>query len=459
MPGMNTGRRLLVLDDDPTGSQCVSGVAAVFTQDPQLLAQVLSQPGQTCFTLTNSRALEESDAVALNQQTLRGVLEALPEDAVPQLHVVSRSDSTLRGHVIAEPNALADVLEENNRPVDGFLFAPAMIEAGRFTRENTHYAVVDGTETPVAQTDFSRDATFGYSSSNLVDFLIERSSETEHPVAPARVLTVSLEDIRAGGRTRVREILEQATNRQWVVLNAETYDDLWVIAQAVTELEQKGKIFLTRCAPSFVRPLAGQSHAHLITTDDIRSQESHPRRSDHGLLVVGSHVGLTTQQLREVQRRNSLLEVEISVPALLDEDSRNAHLREVIRTAADGLVHQDVVVYTSRDLIRALGRKESLGIARNVSDAVVQVVQGLRSARPAWVIAKGGITSHEVALNGLGIEQAEVTGQFFPGQISLFHPVRAPEEALDCPYIVFPGNVGSQDSLADVVERLQEARS
>lgn len=459
MSEMNAGRRLLVLDDDPTGSQCVSGVAAVFTQDPQLLGRVLSSPGQTCFTLTNSRALGEEDAVALNRQTLRGVLEALPEDASRELHVVSRSDSTLRGHVIAEPHALADVLEESGRPVDGFLFAPAMIEAGRFTREDTHYAVVDGAETPVAQTDFAQDATFGYSSSNLVDFLIERSAQTAHPVSRDRVLTVSLEDIRKGGTPRVQEILGRVAERQWIVLNAETYEDLGVVARAVTELERQGKVFLTRCAPSFVRPLAEQTQGHLITAEDIRSQESATPRAEHGLLVVGSHVGLTTQQLAEVQRRGGLLEVEISVPALLDEDTRDAHLREVIGAAAEGLTRQDVVVYTSRDLVRTQDRDESLRIARSVSDAVVQVVQGLRSARPAWVIAKGGITSHEVALNGLGIEQAEVAGQFFPGQISLFHPVQAPEEVLGCQYIVFPGNVGSRESLADVVERLQEARS
>ena len=450
-------RRLLVLDDDPTGSQCVSGVSAAFSQDPQLLSQTLSAPGQTCFTLINSRALEEPAAVEVNQKTLRGVLESLSDEARASLHVVSRSDSTLRGHVIAEPHALADVLDEYGISVDGFLFSPAMIEAGRLTRDDLHYATVGGEQVLVGETDFAQDATFGYSSSNLVDFLVERSAETDHPVKRSDVLTVSLQDIRHGGEDRVREILGQAAGRQWIVLNAESYEDLETITAAVTAQEQAGKVFLTRCAPSLLRPLAGQTQPHLLDAAEIRDAEGSGSRAEHGLLVVGSHVELTTEQLTEVRRRGGLLDVEISVPQILDDGTREEHLQEVIRTACEGLSQQDVVIYTSRELVKARDREQSLRIARSVSDAVVEVVRGLRSARPAWVIAKGGITSHEVALQGLGIKQAEVLGQFFPGQISLFHPTQAPEEVLGCPYIVFPGNVGSRESLADVVERLQEA--
>jgi uncharacterized protein YgbK (DUF1537 family) len=79
------------------------------------------------------------------------------------------------------------------------------------------------------------------------------------------------------------------------------------------------------------------------------------------------------------------------------------------------------------------------------------VVHDSLAARPAWVVAKGGITSHDVAVRGLGIRRAEVAGQLFPGVISVFHPVDAAPEALGMPYVVFAGNVGDDGTLADVV--------
>ena len=124
-------RRLLILDDDPTGSQCVAGIDVAFDEDPAIPLEVLKEPGDACFVLTNTRALDEDEAVAMNRRIVRGVLEGgIPADG---LHVVSRSDSTLRGHVIAEPLAIADELSAHGLEVDAFVLCPAMIEAGRFT--------------------------------------------------------------------------------------------------------------------------------------------------------------------------------------------------------------------------------------------------------------------------------------------------------------------------------------
>ncbi|RUQ22690.1 four-carbon acid sugar kinase family protein [Kocuria sp. HSID16901] len=447
---LTSPRRLLVLDDDPTGSQCVHDVPVAFEQDPELLNNALSSPGSTCFTLTNTRALDEDDAVALNRSTLSRFLQAASGQETP-LHVVSRSDSTLRGHVIAEPNALADVLAEHDIAVDAFLFCPAMLEAGRYTKDNVHYAVVNGEHRRVEDTDFARDATFGYSHSNLAEFLEERSAGQ---VAAENVLSISLDDIRVGGVETVYGILRATTNRQWVVVNATEYSDMEVVSDAVTRLESEGHHFVTRCGPSFVRALAGQQSAQILDPRDITIDQN---RGQHGLVVVGSHVGLTTEQLAEVQRRGGLTNIELDVEKLLDPDQRENHLAQSVSAIREHLAHQDVAVYTSRTLISTSDPAESLRIARSVSDAVVDVVSRTRSALPAWVVAKGGITSHEVAHRGLDIRLANVRGQFFPGQISLFDPTEAPEEVRTCPYVVFPGNVGHKEALADVIARLQAA--
>ena len=437
-------RRLLILDDDPTGSQCVAGIDVAFDLDPTIPVGVLEQPGSACFVLTNTRALDEQEAVALNRRVLAGVLDG----GVPAsgLHVVSRSDSTLRGHVIAEPVAIADELAARGIDVDAFVLCPAMLEAGRFTEGDVHYATVDGEAVEVAETDFARDATFGFTSSDLRAFLEERSGGA---VRAADVLSVSLEDIRAGV-DRVREILADARDRRWVVVNATEYEDLEVVAEAMAGLEAEGRTFVTRCAPSFVRPLVGQQGARVVDPDSITIPEG---RLDHGLVVVGSHVGLTTTQLRAVQQRGTLAEVEIHVPSVLDE-RREQHLAAVAAQATATLRTSDCVVFTSRDLVRTDDPAESLAIARSVSDAVVEVVRRVRAAKPAWVVAKGGITSHEVAENGLGIRRARVEGQFWPGQVSLFSAQEAPDEVMGAPYVVFPGNVGGEQALADVVDVL-----
>lgn len=446
-PTAPTDRRLLILDDDPTGSQCVAGIDVAFDLDPAIPVGVLDQPGSACFVLTNTRALDEQEAVALNRRVLAGVLDG----GVPAtgLHVVSRSDSTLRGHVIAEPVAIADELAARGIDVDAFVLCPAMLEAGRFTERDVHYATVDGEAVEVAETDFARDATFGFTSSDLRAFLEERSGGA---VRAADVLSVSLEDIRAGAG-RVREILADARDRRWVVVNATEYTDLEVVAEAMALLEAEGRTFVTRCAPSFVRPLVGQQGARVVDPDSITIPEG---RLDHGLVVVGSHVGLTTTQLRAVQQRGTLAEVEIHVPSVLDE-RREQHLAAVAAQATATLRTSDCVVFTSRDLVRTDDPAESLAIARSVSDAVVEVVRRVRAAKPAWVVAKGGITSHEVAENGLGIRRARVEGQFWPGQVSLFSAQEAPDEVMGAPYVVFPGNVGGEQALADVVDVLTAA--
>src|SRR5699024_4341037 len=161
-------------------------------------------------------------------------------------------------------------------------------------------------------------------------------------------------------------------------------------------------------------------------------------------------------QLRAVQVRGALVEVELDVPSVLD-DRREQHLDDVSARLREALGGDDCVLCTSRDLVRTEDPAESLAIARSVSDAVVDVVRRVREVRPAWVVAKGGITSHEVAARGLGIRRARVEGQFWPGQVSLLSAQEAPEGVVGMPYVVFPGNVGGAQALADVVDTLTAA--
>jgi uncharacterized protein YgbK (DUF1537 family) len=442
----DAGRRIAVLDDDPTGSQTVHDVSVVTVFEPDEIAAGLEAPGSTCFVLTNTRSLSESDAVALNTRVGRMLFE-LGERLDAPIDVISRSDSTLRGHVIAEVAALDAVRREvTGRGYDGVLLAPAFFEAGRFTAGDVHWARVGGEALPVGETEFARDATFGYSSSNLREFVAEKSNGR---IQVDQVHSLTLDDIRRGGPQRVADILGGVTDGAFVVVNAVEYADLDVVVLGLLESEATGKSFLYRTGPSFPQPLAGLDPHPPLEASDIWPGG---RPVGHGLVVVGSHVGLTSRQVEVARRRGGISEVELEVAAVADPARRDSHVAEITARVVRELADSDVLLFTSRTLLRDADPGTSLAIARQVSTAVIDVVRGAVAAEPAWVVAKGGITSHDVAVRGLGIRRATVLGQLLPGLVSVFQPVEALPQVVGTPYVVFAGNVGDETTLAYVID-------
>lgn len=441
-----TKRRTAVLDDDPTGSQSVRDVSVVTVLEEAEYAAALAEPGSTAFILTNTRSLDEADAVALNQDAGRALFQLEQKLGVP-FDVVSRSDSTLRGHVIAEVRALDAVRREvTGSGFDGVLLVPAFFEAGRYTEGDVHWAVVGGKPVPAGETEFAKDATFGYKSSNLKDFIAEKSGGA---IPAEDVLSISLEDIRDGGSERVAEILSAAQDLQFIVVNCTGFSDLEVVVLGLQQAEREGKRFLYRTGPSFQRALIGLEPHGPLTARDIWPAG---RAAGHGLAVVGSHVGLTGRQVAAAQARGGVTEIELSVAQLVDNTTRDAHVSATIRRVIDALAVSDVMLYTSRSLLKGDDAAKSLQIARTVSTAVIDVVRGALAARPSWVIAKGGITSHDVAVRGLGIRRGTVLGQLFPGMVSVLRPEEAAEGVVGIPYVVFAGNVGDENALADTIE-------
>lgn len=441
-----TGRRIVVLDDDPTGSQTVHGVQVVTGADAGGIDAALAEPGSTCFVLTNARSLPEADAVELNARLGRSLVELGQRLGAP-VSIVSRSDSTLRGHFIAEVRALDVARRETmGAGYDGVLLVPAYLEAGRFTARDIHYARVGDHHVPVGETEFARDATFGYTASNLRDFVAEKSGGT---INAADVHSIGVDDIRRGGPDRVAEILRRITGGAFVVVNATDYADLETVVLGLLEAESEGQAFLHRSGPSFVRALAGLEAKEPLTRADIWPH-GHP--GGHGLVVVGSHVGLSSSQVAVARARGDLEEIELDVGSVADPARRDAHVAEVGGRVISALGSADVLLFTSRTLSRVEDPDTSLDIARAVSAAVVDVVRAARAARPAWVVAKGGITSHDVAVHGLGIGRAEVLGQLLPGLVSVFQPIEAPEAVVGVPYVVFAGNVGDENTLAYVAD-------
>jgi uncharacterized protein YgbK (DUF1537 family) len=444
-----SGRRVVVLDDDPTGVQSVHGVPVLTTWTVDDLRWALIQPSPTFYILTNSRSLPEEEAVALNRDVARNLSEASGPGT--DFDVVSRSDSTLRGHYPAETDALAEALGEGGRGPDGLIICPAFFEAGRITVDDVHWLRQSGELVPAGQTEFASDHSFGYRSSDLKSWVEEK---TGGRLRASEVTSVSLADLREGGSERVLEILEGASGGRPVVLNAETYEDLEIFVLGLLAAEARGKRFLYRTGPSFVRTRGGITEPKILGARDLYRKRP---REGPGLVLVGSYVPTTTRQLEGALALDGIHAVEMSVPQLLEPGDREAELGRVAEEVNGSLVSSDVVVYTSRELVTAdEAGLSNFEIGASVSSALVEVMRRVDRALPlSFVIAKGGITSSDIATKGLGVRKAEVAGPLLPPGIVPVWILPDENDFPGLPYVIFPGNVGGPESLALVIEILR----
>ncbi len=436
-----SGQKVVVLDDDPTGTQTVHDTPVLTEWPVEALARELISHHPVCYLLTNSRSLPPSAAAALNLEIARHLTEASRRTG-RSFVVVSRSDSTLRGHFPVEMDALASAL---GLGLGTCLLIPFFEAGGRFTVGDVHYVTEGGALVPAGETPFARDATFGYRASNLREWVEEK---TGGRILARQVASISIEDIRCGP-DQVCERLMGLTGVPMCVVNAAAHRDLEVFVQGLLAAEKRGRRFLYRSAASFVVARAGLALRPLLNTSELSLPASGP-----GLIIAGSHVPQSTEQLiRLLRAADELASVEIKVPELQKKPTRVKELRRVRRAVDEALqAGRKTLVYTSRRLIAGADAAESLAISRNMSDALVGVAQSI-SVRPRYIIAKGGITSSDIATRGLGAKRAMVRGQLLPGV-----PVweLGPETRFPgLIYVVFPGNVGGPDALVEAVHKLK----
>ncbi|WP_243229854.1 four-carbon acid sugar kinase family protein [Microbacterium sp. CIAB417] len=435
---------LVVLDDDPTGTQSVAHLPVLTRWERDDLDGAFATGAAAVYILTNTRSLDEETAARRNREIVAVALAAA-EAAGRRVTFVSRSDSTLRGHFPLETDVLAAEIAAHGGMVPELtLLVPAFPEAGRITVDSVHYWVTDGEATPVGETAFAQDATFGFASSDLREWVAEKTGG-RIPADAVAALTI---DIIRSGVDAVTAFLRELPAGTIVAVDVVDESDMRVVALALNGLKERGA--LLRVGPPYVRAHIGQEIAQPVRAEDIPF--AHHRG---GLVVVGSHVPLTTQQLDALRlARPGTATIELDVPSLID-DRREAHLEAQSRAVAAALESGTVIVHTTRELVTGATGDASLEIARQVSGGVVELVRRvLEIAPPRFVIAKGGITSSDVASEALRIRRATVLGPMLPGIVSLWQPETGP--AVGIPYVVFAGNVGVADSLARVVATLAD---
>lgn len=436
---------LVILDDDPTGTQTCHDIAVLTVWDHETLCQELSITNKGFFILTNSRALPPVEARKLITVICQNV-EKAAKQAGKLFEIVLRGDSTLRGHFPDEPEVVEEVLGKT----DAWILAPFFFQGGRYTIDDVHYVAEGDVLVPASQTPFAQDATFGYKSSNLRDYVLEK---TGSKFSNDDIISITIEDIRLGGPSKVAEKLLNAPKGGVVIVNAAAETDMFVFAAGVLTAAQKGRKYLYRTGAAFVSSRLGIQSIPPLTSKDL-NLDSAPN-TPGGLIVAGSYVPKTTAQLASLRtRRASKLHViELNVGLLIRSAAdADAAVTAAVKTASSQIVAgRDVLVMTSRELVTGVDALSSLNIGSVVAAALVRVVRDIE-VRPRYIVAKGGITSSDAATKGLLIKRALIIGQAAPG-VPLWRCDDETSRHVGVPYVVFPGNVGGEDTLAELVER------
>ncbi len=432
--------KIIVIDDDPTGSQTVHSCLLLTKWDIETLKLGLLDESPIFFILSNTRALTPEQAATVTREVTQNLTEAIAQANIQDFLVVSRSDSTLRGHYPIETDVIASELGQ----FDAHFLVPAFFEGGRVTRNSIHYLMVDGVETPVHETEFAKDSVFGYTYSYLPDYVEEK---TKGQIKAETVERFTLDNIRSGSLERLLKL----TGNQCGVVDGETQADLDSFAKDLLAAASQGKKFLLRSAASILTSLAALG-SQPVAAEEMRQ---YVRSGKPGVIIVGSHVKKSTQQLERLLQESDVVGVEVDVSHLVEDspEQRANLLKNILEKVY--AVHGEgktPVVYTSREELTFENVQVRLEFGVAVSELLMDIVRGLPEDI-GFLISKGGITSNDTVSKGLALTTARLLGQVLAGCSMVRTPTDHPQFP-ELPVVLFPGNVGDVDGLVTVYQRL-----
>lgn len=436
--------KIIAIDDDPTGSQTVHSCLLLTAWDVETLITALLDESPLFFILSNTRGMDAVRAAEVTRNicvNLKTALETLRQQgqAINPI-MVSRSDSTLRGHYPVE----TDIIAQELGPFDAHFMVPAFFEAGRFTRDSIHYLIVDGNPVPVHETEFAKDSVFGYSTAYLPAYVEEK---TRGRIQASQVERFLLTDVRGDSRERLRML----SGNVCCVVDSETQDDLNHFAEQLQAVAQEGKRFLFRSAASLLTALA-RLPAQPVSAQDMAF---YVREHQPGVILIGSHVAKTSAQLAYLRAHTDVVPIHVEVERLNLHD--NLQWMDAATALATAILAQvdaahvkgkSVVLYTSRTELQFPSQAERLAFGERVSAFLMDLVRQLPKSI-GFLISKGGITSNDVLSTGLQLKQSRVLGQILTGCSVVRCPADHPRYP-NLPVVIFPGNVGDETALAQV---------
>ncbi len=440
-------KKIVVLDDDPTGVQTVHDISVYTGWDKESILSGFNEKNNLFYILTNSRGFTHEQTTNAHHEISK-IVNDVANETKREYIFISRSDSTLRGHYPLETKLLKDDYEKyTGKIIDGEILCPFFKEGGRFTINNVHYVKYGDDLIPANETEFAKDKTFGYTAATLPEYIEEK---TKGEFKAKDVTCISLEDIHAMNFDKIESQLMSVKNFNKIIVNAVDYPDLKVFCIALYRAMSKGKVFMFRTAASIVKVMGGVTDQPLLTREKMVTLKN----DNGGIIVVGSHTDKTTRQLESLKTLKNIEFIELDARLVRDDEKFENEVKRCLDLEEKCIKSgKSVCCYTTRALITAdTGDKEDeLRLSVKISDAVQSLVGNLK-VTPAFVIAKGGITSSDVGTKALKVKRADVLGQIRPGI-----PVwRTGNESKfpSTPYVIFPGNVGDDETLKEAVEIL-----
>lgn len=438
--------KIIVLDDDPTGVQTVHDIAVYTDWSMGSIRAGFEETEKMFFILTNSRGFTEQQARQAHREIAERIAQVAEEKKIPYF-IISRSDSTLRGHYPLETEILQQVAGEHGVIIDGEILCPFFKEGGRFTVNNIHYVQYGNELVPAAQTEFAKDETFGYHNSFLGAYVQEK---TKGMYRADDCIYISLEELRNLELGHITEKLVQAHDFGKIIVNAIDEVDVQIFAIALYRAMREGKHFIIRSAAALVKALGNVDDKALLGREEMVTKAVR----NGGVIVVGSHTAKTTAQLETLKELPSISFVEMNSDLVLQPGKLEEEVERILKKEQQLLeAGITVCISTKRALLKVENDTPEQALVRSVkiSDALQRCVGELK-IEPAFIIAKGGITSSDVGTKALKVKQALVLGQIQPGV-----PVwKTGKESRfpGIPYIIFPGNVGDRETLKKAAEVL-----
>lgn len=443
MPLQTSQPKIIVLDDDPTGSQTVHSCLLLLQWDVETLKLGLQDSSPIFFILTNTRSLTPEAAASTTAKVAINLKQALNETNTTNFLIVSRSDSTLRGHYPIE----TDIIAQHLGPFDAHFLTPQFFEAGRVTVGSTHYIQTKTPEgiqrIPTHNTEFAKDSVFGYTTSYLPAYVEEK---TKGNISAHEVERFTLKDIRSGSLEKLLVL----KNNACVCVDGEKQSDLDRFANDLNTATNKGKRFLFRSAASLLTALA-----NLPKQPTAASEMNKITRSAVGAVIVGSHVQKTTRQLQQLLKLKDVAGIEVNIHQIKDnlETGHQKQLQNIL-TQVNSVYQQgkSPVIYTSREELKFSDSVTRLSFGQAVSALLVEIIQHL-PADVGFLISKGGITSNDTLSRGLQLRYARLLGQIIPG-VSIATTAATHPQFPNLPIVLFPGNVGDDEALSLTYRRL-----
>ncbi|WP_163538230.1 four-carbon acid sugar kinase family protein [Gracilibacillus sp. YIM 98692] len=330
---------------------------------------------------TNSRSLSNQVAKSETKQAALFLKEA------GYRYVYKKMDSTLRGHIGTELQALSEVYLP-----EFIIIAPAFPAYGRTTKDGVHY--VNGVK--LSDTEVAKDPKHPVKESYIPRLI-------ENEIGEAVGLLTKVDINGSSLREKLQTFKEK--NIQYVVCDAESQEELQQMAQQMVSISEQiiwaGSAGLAEVLPE-VLGIGQQVEARSFT------------KTANVLTVCGSLSQVTQSQVKFAAEQADVFTVELD-PVQMFTDKwktlREGYIEECVQRMESG---DDVVVYVPsneqvREQVKQVGSEWNLSdnqIGERISQAIGEIVNGVseKNENLSGLVLTGGDTAKDAArqLGGIG---------------------------------------------------------